>query len=218
MTKSVLVIAAHPDDELLGVAGTLKKLIKEGHTVISTIVAKGRKEEEHKMKQKMKQANKEIGIKEVKFLEYENLKLEQLPLHTLTKEIELLINLYQPQIIFTHHYGDVNRDHQKVFEAVLTAVRPIPGQSPIDLITFETVSSSEWNIQTNDKTFKPNYFVNVTDYMDDKIKALKSYEVEMRNFPHPRSYDGVRYLARVRGMTVGVPYAEAFELIRRVWL
>ncbi|KGP73336.1 PIG-L deacetylase family protein [Pontibacillus yanchengensis] len=218
MTKSVLVIAAHPDDELLGVAGTLKKLMNEGSTVISVIVAKGRKEEEANMKQTIHQANKEIGIKEVKFLEYENLKLEQLPLHTLTKEIELLINHYQPQTIFTHHYGDVNRDHQQVFEAVLTAVRPLPDQPPIELITFETVSSSEWNIQTNDKTFKPNYFVNITDTIDDKIKALESYEVEMRNFPHPRSYEGVKYLARVRGMTVGVSYAEAFEVIRRVWL
>lgn len=218
MKETVLVIAAHPDDELLGTAGTLKRLVDKGNRVISIITANGRKEEAHHIQKLARKANKELGINEVIFLEHPNLELEMMPLHLFTKEIEKLINIYQPAKIFTHHYGDVNRDHQITFQAVLTAVRPLPKTQPIELITFETVSSSEWNTQTNDKQFKPNYYVDVSSTIDVKIASLKHYDVEMRDFPHPRSYEGVRHLASVRGMTVGVPYAEAFEVIRRVWL
>ncbi|MEH7463353.1 PIG-L domain-containing protein [Bacillus pseudomycoides] len=217
MKECILVIGAHPDDELLGSGGTLKRLVEEGHQVISIITALGRKEEAHHIQQLGRCANKEIGIEEVIFLEHANLELELIPLHQLTKEIEQLIQIYKPSKIFTHHYGDLNMDHYVTFQAVLTATRPLPNQQPIELITFETVSSSEWNIHTNDKSFKPNYFVNITDQIDSKITALKHYDVEMRDFPHPRSYKGVEYLGRVRGMTIGVPYAEAFEVIRRVW-
>ncbi|MFD0770276.1 PIG-L deacetylase family protein [Bacillus sp. CGMCC 1.60114] len=217
MKERILVIGAHPDDELLGSGGTLKRLVDEGHHVVSIITALGRKEEAHHIQQLGRCANKEIGIEEVIFLQNANLELELIPLHQLTKQIEKLIQVYKPNKIFTHHYGDLNIDHHITFQAVLTATRPLPNQQPIELITFETVSSSEWNIHTNDKSFKPNYFVNITDQIDSKIAALKHYDVEMRDFPHPRSYEGVQYLGRVRGMTIGVPYAEAFEVIRRVW-
>ncbi|MFE8700538.1 PIG-L deacetylase family protein [Cytobacillus sp. FJAT-54145] len=217
MRECVLVIAAHPDDELLGLAGTLKRLVDSGCKVVSVITALGRKEEAHHIQDMGRLANKEIGIDEVIFLEYPNLELEMLPLHQLNKDIEDLINKYNPDKIFTHHYGDLNRDHQITFQAVLTAARPLPNRKPIELLTFETVSSSEWNIHTNDKTFKPNYYVDITSTIDDKIASLKYYDVEMRDYPHPRSYEGVKHMANVRGMTVGVPYAEAFEMIRRIW-
>ncbi|MBJ8107902.1 MULTISPECIES: PIG-L deacetylase family protein [Bacillus cereus group] len=217
MRECVLVIGAHPDDELLGSGGTLKRLVENGHRVISIIIASGRREEADRIHQLGRHANKEIGIEEVIFLDHANLELELIPLHQLTKELEQLIQKYKPSKIFTHHYGDVNIDHLITFQAVLTATRPLPKRNPIELITFETVSSSEWNVYTNDKVFKPNYFVNITDQMDSKIAALKHYDVEMRDFPHPRSYEGVQHLGRVRGMTIGVPYAEAFEVIRRIW-
>lgn len=217
MKECILVIGAHPDDELLGSGGTLKRLVDEGHRVISIITALGRKEEAHHIQQLGRCANKAVGIEEVIFLQNANLELELIPLHQLTKQIEQLIQIYKPNKIFTHHYGDLNIDHQITFQAVLTATRPLPNQQPIELITFETVSSSEWNIHTNDKSFKPNYFVNITNQIDSKIAALRHYDVEMRDFPHPRSYEGIQYLGRVRGMTIGVPYAEAFEVVRRVW-
>jgi LmbE family N-acetylglucosaminyl deacetylase len=217
LNENVLVIAAHPDDELLGSGGTLKKLINHGYNVITVIFAKGRKEEEEHMKQAVLKANKHLGIEEVIFLEYPNLLLETFPLHVINEEIEVLLAKYEPSIIFTHHYGDINKDHQILFQAVLTAARPLPGKKPVDLLCFETVSSSEWSQHTNDKSFKPNYFVDITDTIDKKLESLQFYDVEMRPFPHPRSYKGVQYLAQVRGMTVGVEYAEAFEIIRRVW-
>jgi LmbE family N-acetylglucosaminyl deacetylase len=217
LNENILVIAAHPDDELLGSGGTLKKFINQGYDVITVIFAKGRKEEEHQMQECVSKANKHLGIKEIIFLEYPNLLLETFPLHVINEEIETLIAKYDPTIIFTHHYGDINKDHQILFQAVLTAARPLPGKKPVEILCFETVSSSEWSQQTNDKSFKPNYFVDITDTIDAKLDALQFYDVEMRLFPHPRSYKGVQHLAQVRGMTVGVEYAEAFEIIRRVW-
>ena len=217
MSENVLVIAAHPDDEILGSGGTIKKLINHGYKVITVIAAKGRKEEEHHIQQLMLQANKHLGVEEVLFLEFPNLLMETIPLVEINKSIEDLLDKYKPAMIFTHHYGDTNRDHQILFQAVLTAARPLPGKKPLEILCFETVSSSEWSQHTNDKEFKPNYFVDITNTIDDKLKSLQHYDVEMRPFPHPRSYDGVKYLARVRGMTVGVEYAEAFEIIRRVW-
>ena len=217
LNKNVLVIAAHPDDELLGSGGTLKKLINHGYKVITVIFAKGRKEEEDHIKQAVLKANKHLGIEEIIFLEYPNLLLETFPLHVINKEIESLVAKYEPSMIFTHHYGDINMDHQILFQAVLTAARPLPGRNPMELLCFETVSSSEWSQHTNDKSFKPNYYVDITDTIDIKLESLQFYDVEMRPFPHPRSYKGVQHLAQVRGMTVGVDHAEAFEIIRRVW-
>jgi LmbE family N-acetylglucosaminyl deacetylase len=217
MDKNVLVIAAHPDDEILGSGGTIKKLINHGYKVITVIAAKGRKAEEHHIQECMLQANRQLGVDEVLFLELPNLRLETIPLVEINKSIEKLLVKYTPEMVFTHHYGDTNRDHQILFQSVLTAARPVPGKKPVEILCFETVSSSEWSQHTNDKEFKPNYFVDITDTIDDKLQSLHHYDVEMRPFPHPRSYDGVKYLARVRGMTVGVEYAEAFEIIRRVW-
>lgn len=217
MTKRALVIASHPDDEILGSGGTIKKLINDGVEIVTVIVAKGRKEEEHHIQKFTSLANSHLGVGKVIFMQFPNLKLNTVPLHEITKEIEKLLDTYTPDIIFTHHYGDLNQDHQVTFQAVMTAARPLPGKKPIEILCFETVSSSEWTQNTQDKLFKPTYFVDISDTINDKLEALRHYDVEMRTFPHPRSYEGVQYLARVRGMTVGVEYAEAFEIIRRVW-
>jgi LmbE family N-acetylglucosaminyl deacetylase len=217
MTKNIFVIGAHPDDELLGSGGAMRKMMDDGYDVISIIVAKGRKEEEHHMQEFIALANRHLGIKEVIFLKYRNLMLETVPLYKINKKIESLIEKYEPEMIFTHHYGDLNRDHQITFEAVLTAARPLPEKKPIDIICFETVSSSEWHANTGFHSFKPNFFVDITNTIDKKLEALRYYDVEMRPYPHPRSYEGIKQLASIRGITIGVQYGEAFEIVRRVW-
>ena len=214
--KKILVIAAHPDDELLGCGGTIKKFINSGCEVITAIVAKGRPSEQRRIDKFSKLANTQLGIKKVIFLNYPNLKLETYPLHTIVKKLSRLIDTYQPDVVLTHHRGDINRDHQITFEAVMTATRPLPGTKPVEILCFETVTSTEWGTNRNE-AFVPNFFVDITDTIDDKIKALHHYDVEMRPAPHPRSYEGLRLLAGVRGMTIGVRYAEAFEIVRKIW-
>lgn len=138
-------------DEILGPGGTIKKLVTNGYKVISVVVAKGRKEKEDCIKESMLKANQYLGVEKVVFLEYPNLLLETLPLHSLTKEIEALLAKYEPSMIFTHHYGDVNRDHQILYQAVITSARPLPKKMAAQILCFETVSSSEWSQHTNDK-------------------------------------------------------------------
>lgn len=213
--KRILVIAAHPDDEVLGCGGTIKKFVNSGFEVVTAIVAKGRPSEQRRINHFSKLANIQLGIKKVIFLNYANLKLETYPLYKIVEKLACLIEAYEPEVVLTHYHGDINRDHQVTFEAVLTATRPLPETKPVEILCFETVGSTEWGAHKS--TFKPNFFVDITETMEDKLKALRHYDVEMRPAPHPRSYEGVRLLAGVRGMTVGVQYGEAFEIVRRIW-
>ena len=214
--KKILVIAAHPDDEVLGCGGTIKKFIKNGAEVITAIVAKGRPTDQRRLNKFSKLANTQLGIKKVVFLNYPNLRLETYPLHVIVEKLSCLIETYEPDVVLTHHQGDINRDHQVTFEAVMTATRPLPGTKPLEILCFETVGSTEWGVNQN-TTFRPNFFVDITETMDAKMRALRHYDVEMRPAPHPRSYEGIRLLAGVRGMTIGVRYGEAFEIVRRIW-
>ncbi|SDC55437.1 N-acetylglucosaminyl deacetylase, LmbE family [Paenibacillus sp. UNCCL117] len=217
MPKTVMVFAAHPDDEILGVGGTIRKLIIEGASVISVILAHGRKEEQKRISTCIEEANRQIGVSQVIFLGLPNLEMETIPLYTINQEIEKLLRTYTPEMVFTHHYGDLNKDHQITFQAVFTSCRPLPGYSPAELLCFETPSSTEWMAPFPEQSFKPNFFVNISETLSEKLRALRHYQIEMRLYPHPRSYEGVKHLAAVRGITIGVPHAEAFEVIRRIW-
>jgi len=139
--------------------------------------------------------------------------MDSVDLLDIVKIVEKFINIYQPEIIYTHHSGDLNIDHRLTYQAVMTATRPMQDQCVKEIYTFEIPSSTEWSF---DYSFKPNIFVDISDMIDLKLQALNCYESEMREFPHPRSPEAIRVNALRWGSVVGCNYTEAFCLVRKV--
>ena len=227
MNESVLIIAAHPDDEIIGCGGTIAKHTENGDEVNIVIVAEGAtsrsqnrsrensKNELQELSKAAKNSSKIIGSKSLEILNLPDNRLDSIEILEIIKIIESKISKYNPTIIYTHHYGDLNIDHQIIHNAVLTAARPVPDSSIKKVLSFEIASSTEWN-RSDSNIFKPNYFVSIEKQISKKIEALKFYKSEMREWPHPRSYENILNLAKVRGSQVGYEYAEAFCLIRQI--
>jgi len=224
---TVLVIAAHPDDEVLGCGGTIANLSREGHDVYIAILGEGitsRYENRDSADQKLveilkgqcKEVAKLLSAKEIFLYGMPDNRFDTIPLLDIVKIIEELIERLQPQVIYTHHGGDLNIDHVITNRAVLTATRPIKGQSVLEVYAFEIPSSTEWSFQHFEPNFRPNVFVDISNTIDTKIKALYCYDTEIRAFPHPRSLDGIRITAKRWGTVVGREAVEAFELIRMI--
>jgi LmbE family N-acetylglucosaminyl deacetylase len=223
----VLVVAAHPDDEILGCGGTMTRLAREGHDVRIAILAEGMSsrypQREQADAQRMKnlhahaqQAADKIGAKELILCKLPDNRLDTVPLLEVVKTVEDLVARLNPEIIYTHHPGDLNVDHGVVHRAVLTATRPMSGQCVREVYAFEVPSSTEWAFQRLEPSFRPNVFVDITDSLETKIAALACYDTETRAFPHPRSAEALRAIATRWGSVAGLQAAEAFELIRSV--
>ena len=225
----ILVVAAHPDDEVLGCGATLLKYQKKGAVIEALFIADGVSSRETKINKKhflnelknrradCLRSNKKIGIKKSIFLNFKDNQLDSYPILKIIKKIEKKIKLFKPTIIFTHFYNDLNVDHQIVNKATVTACRPQGAKTfPKKLFFFEIPSSTEWQIKRNKELFNPNWFEDVTKTINYKIRALKEYKKEIRNWPHPRSERGVKALAEWRGATSGDEAAEAFILARKV--
>ena len=228
----ILVIVAHPDDEVLGMGGTIAKHSANKdkiHVVYLTQGIKSRRSvknqtryeikekdekiinnEIEKLKKNALKSNKILGVKDTKFYDLPDNELDSIPRLKIIKIIEKEIERIKPEIVYTNHYGDLNIDHRLVYEACLTACRPIKSKNP-QLITFGVISSMEWNFPNS---FNPNYFVNITNYVKLKIRAMKAYENEIRKFPHPRSIENIEITAKKMGTICGKKYSEAFEIIR----
>jgi len=226
MTR-VLVVAAHPDDEILGCGGVMARHSAAGDEVRVLIVAEGAtsrdgndgndgKAEVAKLQAAARAAAKVVGAAEVRFLGLPDNRLDGLQLLDVVQALEAVIAELQPHTVYTHHGGDLNLDHRIVHQAVLTACRPLPGQTVRALYAFEVASSSEWGSQATGGGFAPDTFIDVAATIEAKLQALRCYDLEMRDFPHARSYDAVRAQATLRGASVGCTAAEAFMLIRRV--
>jgi len=215
--NKILVVVAHPDDELLGLAGTLCKHRDRGDDIHILILANGEDSRAGVVdsKKRFNQAkNVANALKAKLYLEdLPDNQLDSLPLLSIVKIIEKIVLSVNPEIIYTHHAHDLNIDHRLVCEAVLTACRPVSGSTIKQILCFETLSSTEWQIK-DFRQFSPNYYVDVSNYLEEKKKLLKNYDDEMRPFPYPRSYEGVEILAKYRGMEIGVGAAEAFNIIR----
>jgi LmbE family N-acetylglucosaminyl deacetylase len=226
--QRVLVVASHPDDEILGLGGTLARHADNGDVVRSMIMAEGatsrddtrdaegRRDELAELVQAAKQAANALGLDAPEMLGMPDNRMDSLPLLDVIKPIEHVVRAFQPHIVYTHHGGDLNVDHQVTHQAVMTACRPLPGSTIEAIYAFETVSSTEWATESTGDVFRPTRFVGIEDQLERKISALEAYTSEMAPFPHARSLDGVRALAALRGSSVGLKAAEAFMVLREV--
>tara|TARA_Y100000996_G_C22470917_1_gene622066 strand:+ start:309 stop:995 length:687 start_codon:yes stop_codon:yes gene_type:complete len=225
----ILVIASHPDDEILGCGGTMAKLSSQGHEVATLFLTTGITSREYKSSKKKVgdvkkihkhalKANSIVGVKKnnVFFLNYHDQKLDTVPFYKLVGEIKKIINKLKPQKVFTHHPGDYNKDHRICYEAVLHSARVSFDEFfPEELFCFEVASSTERSFGTLSK-FIPNYYVDIEYQIEKKLLALKTYSTEIKVAPHPRSVEGVKAQSSWRGFEVGLKYAEAFFLVRKI--
>ena len=224
--KRILVIAAHPDDEALGCGGTLAKLSAAGSEIHVAFLADGissRTGDQQTNVAELTQrriagarACETLGVQSYSFDDLPDNRLDTIPMLDIAKKVEKLIGEHRPDTVFTHHSGDVNIDHQRLHQAVVTACRPQPGHCVRSLLFFEVASSTEWQVPNSHTTFNPNWFCDISATLDRKMAALEIYSVEMRTWPHARSLRAVQHLASWRGATVGVEAAEAFILGRAI--
>ncbi len=219
---NVLIIVAHPDDEIIGIGGTAVRHVEKGDNVYALILGKGAMARDgadaqtiKNLEQQTKNASKVIGFEEVFSYDFPDNRFDSVPRLDIIKVIEKCIKRIKPENIYTHYENDVNLDHQIVFQAVSTACRPCFSDCPRKIYTFETLSSTEWQLADN-QTFNPNTFVNIEKYIDKKLKALEKYKDEMCEYPHSRSIKGVKILSQYRGLQSGNKYAEGLVLKREI--
>lgn len=228
--KRIMIVVAHPDDELLGLGAAMNRLINEfnvkTHVVILGEGLTSRFDVRDKDKwqielethrSNMYQAQKAIGYHSISFYDFPDNRFDTVALLEIIKVIEKEKNKFKPDAIFTHHGGDVNIDHQKTFEAVITACRPMKNESVRSIITFETPSGTEWRASTDPKHFIPNFFIEISiENILAKISGMESYEFEKREYPHPRSPKSLEIQAQRWGVSIGSDYAEAFTIVRTI--
>lgn len=227
--SKILIVAAHPDDEILGCAGTMAKKISEGHKVFSIILSRGvaaRFDAQAARGGKAANILQDLGqsvsnvASHMKFsdswlYDFPDNKFDSVPLLDIIKIIEGVKEEIEPDEVYTHFCDDLNIDHSITFRAVLTACRPMPNETVKKIYSFEICSSTEWTYNSK-SMFSPNRFVDVGGFMGVKMDALDIYKSELRNYPHPRSPEAVQILAQQRGVSVGVRFAEAFEVVREI--
>lgn len=223
--KKVLIIAAHPDDEILGCGGTAARMASEGDEVFTVILGEGitsrdesrqrekRETEIAGLKTQILEANKIVGVKDVFTFDFPDNRFDSVPLLDIVKAVEKIKDKIKPDILFTHYENDLNIDHRVTYQAVLTATRPMAEETVKEIYSFEVLSSTEWNYPLS---FSPNCFYNISETVQLKVDAMAKYKGESREFPHPRSSEGIMLNAKQWGMKTGVRYAEAFKVVRLI--
>lgn len=216
---NVLVVAAHPDDELLGPGGTVASHAARGDRVRLAVMCEGvssryTPEWDSEVRKQAKEAAGILGVTDLVLGNLPDQRLETLPLRDVVREVESLIAEWQPELVYTHFAGDINRDHKILTEAVLVAARPYSAPSVKEILMFETPSSTEWGSPTLAASFQPNVYVDIGEFVEKKIKAFGCYSAEVRQHPHPRSLKALADRARYWGSVINRSAAEAFVLVR----
>jgi len=228
--KRILVVVAHPDDEVLGLGATMYRLIKENGCVVRAVIlgegitSRSNRRDTEKWNKQLKihkanieTARKYIGYESIGVYDFPDNRFDSIALLDIIKVVESEKDAFIPDVIFTHHGGDVNVDHQKTFEAVITATRPMAHEKTYAILTFETMSGTEWRASSDPRHFLPNLIVEISeDGLEAKCKAMESYEFEKRTYPHPRSTKALKVRAQMWGVANGIKLAEAFQVIRLI--
>ena len=225
MSKKILIVASHPDDEVLGCFGTVARLIKEGYEAYTLILGEGKTSRDEKrvvenktdeielLNTEIHKANKAIRIKKVFIESFPDNRFDSVDLLDIVKVISKVKEEIQPSIIFTHFENDLNIDHRITYQAVITATRPMKDECVKEIYSFEILSSTEWNYPIS---FSPDIYFDISNTIDLKIDAMKEYKSELCEYPHPRSLEGIELNAKYQGMRVGKKYVEAFKCVRVV--
>lgn len=224
--ERVLVIAAHPDDEVLGMGATIAKYSSQGAEVALLIVTDGSTAQYSKSddlqgiiltkKEETKKCADVLGIKSIYYGELPDMRLDVTPHIEVNAVIEHVISDFKPSVVYTHFSGDVNRDHRCVYESTLVACRPVEGQCVKKVFAYSVPSSTEWNAQIKDAIFTPNWYEDISEYREAKYQAFSCYVTELRPFPHPRSVEYLKAVDSAEGLKVGVAAAESFILLRSI--
>lgn len=225
MNKKILIVAAHPDDEVLGCFGTVARLIQEGYEAYTLILGEGKtsrddirdaankKDEINILKNEIEEANALIGIKKVFIEHFPDNRFDSVDLLDIVKVVSNVKNEINPDIIFTHFANDLNIDHQITYQAVITATRPMENETVKEIYSFEILSSTEWNYPLS---FAPDTYFDISQTIDLKIDAMKCYQSELCTYPHPRSLEGIKLNSSYMGMRVGKKHVEAFKCVRAI--
>jgi LmbE family N-acetylglucosaminyl deacetylase len=217
----VIVIATHPDDEVLGCGGVMARHAAQGDTVRVLVVTRGIPDlfpvgmiEE--TRKELRRAHDVLGVAGVDFLDFPAPMLDTIPGYQVADGISTVIRSHKPEYVYLPHRGDMHADHRAVFTASLVACRPGCQGAPRKLLCYETLSETDWAPPFGDDAFIPTVFFDISNYLEIKLKAMACYRSQLKNPPHTRSLQSLEALARLRGGTVGLHAAEAFMLMREV--
>lgn len=220
MNEIILVVAAHPDDEVLGCGGTIVKHVANGDHVHVVFMADGVGSRGGELDQTMQErvlamntAAKILGTSSTTCLGFPDNRMDSMALIDIVQPLETIIERLNPEIIYTHHCGDLNVDHRLTHQSVMTACRPLPGSSVKEILAFEVLSSTEWQ-SPGIMPFVPNVVIDISLHLETKLAAVEAYSSEMRQTPHSRSIENVESLALYRGHSIGVKASEAMILVR----
>lgn len=221
MSRRILVIAPHHDDEVLGAGGVMARFAAEGADVNVAIVTKGgpplfAAEGVEQVRREAAEAHRILGVKQTRFLDLPAAGLDVIPHRDVNAALSGLLNECQPDLVFLPFNGDIHLDHQHIFLSSLVALRPGGTLRKIEIYAYETLSETNWNAPYVTPSFIPNTYFDISGYLDLKMSAMSAYRSQVKPFPNERSIEALRALATLRGCTIGCQAAEAFVLIRGV--
>lgn len=217
----ILIISAHPDDETIGAGGTIMRYVAEGHELFWCIVTQGYSppwtvQALEAAQQQIDKVSQILGFKQVFRLGFPTVKLNNVPYIELSSALQKVVDEVKPEVVYTTPRNDINQDHRIVFDCTLVATRPLPHCPVRRLLSYEIGPTTRFGLPSGSDSFTPNVYVDISDFLERKLQVMNLYETELREYPHPRSLQGLRLLAQERGFSVGLKAAECFELIREL--